>query len=229
MRYDKLGIGESTSKIEEKDMRFEDNVKQVDAWIDFLNKEGYNEIILIGHSEGSLIGMLAAQERKVQEFISLEGAGRTIDKILVEQISKQSPKYESECADILAKLKGGNMVPDFSPELASIFRMSVQPYLISWIKYDPMQEIGKLDIPVLIVQGLADIQVTEEDADRLQNGNPKAKLIKIIGMNHILKPAPIDREKNIKTYYDPYLPLNTQLVPTILKFILEIKPPDQQK
>ncbi len=229
LRYDKLGIGESTTDRKEKDMRFEDNVVQATAWINFLKKKKYSDIILIGHSEGALVALLAAQENEVKGVISLEGAGRTIDKVLIDQIEAKSPAYLSECKDILSKLKEGKEVVNFSPELASIFRTSVQPYLISWIKYNPKEEIGHLDIPLLIIQGTTDLQVSKEDAEALEEGNPKAKLIEIIGMNHILKSARKERDKNIQTYYDPYLPLHTALVPTILKFIDNRKNPNREE
>ena len=229
LRYDKLGVGESKTDRNEKDMRFEDNVIQVNAWIDYLKKKGYEDIVLIGHSEGALVGLLAAQEREVRGLVSLEGAGRSIDKVLVEQIEAKSPEYASECKDILAKLKEGQEVANFSPELANIFRTTVQPYLISWIQYDPKKEISQLDIPILIIQGTTDLQVSKEDAEALKEGNPKAKLIEIIGMNHILKSARKEREKNIQTYYDPYLPLHTALIPAILKYVDQRKDPNREE
>lgn len=229
LRYDKLGVGKSTTKIEERDMRFEDNVIPVVAWIDYLTKKGYKDIILIGHSEGSLIGLLATEERKVSGFISLEGAGRTIDKLILEQISNLSPNDSTECKEVLAKLKDGKEVSKYSPQLASLFRINIQPYLISWIKYDPKEEISKLDIPIFIVQGTTDLQVTEKDAELLREGNPKAKFIILTGMNHILKSAPKERDKNTNTYYDPYLPLHTGLIPAILKFTDQRKVTDRDK
>jgi hypothetical protein len=41
----------------------------------------------------------------------------------------------------------------------------------------------------------------------------------IPGMNHILKDAPEDRNKNMETYTEPKLPLDATLVATIAKFI----------
>lgn len=222
LRYDKSGIGKSTSEVKEMDLRFEDNVTQVTAWIDFLNKKKLNKIVLLGHSEGSLIGMLAAQEREVAGLISMEGTGRTIDVVITEQITEQAPQFLDETKEILEQLKKDEIVSDIPQELASIFRESVQPYIISWIKYDPKKEIGHLAIPVLIVHGTTDIQVTEEDANLQKEGNPKAQFAMIEGMNHILKTAPLDKNENIKTYYNPKLPLHPELVPVIVEFVKKI-------
>jgi hypothetical protein len=103
--------------------------------------------------------------------------------------------------------------------LMPLFRPSVQPYMISWFKYDPQKEIVKLKKPVLIVQGTTDIQVTVADANRLQAAKPDAKMVQIEGMNHVLKAAEADRMKNIQTYSQPDLPLHPELAPAIVSFI----------
>lgn len=221
LRYDKAGIGKSTTSLEEKEMRFENNVEQVTAWIDYLTKKKFDNIILIGQSEGSLIGMLAAQERKVAKFISLTGPGRAIDVILTEQITEQAPNQVEASKEILAQLKSGKMVSDVPAELIAIFRKSIQPYMISWIQYDPKVEIGKLTIPTLIINGSTDIQVALVDGEQQKEGNPKAEYVVIEGMNHVLKEAPANRDENVKTYYDSKLPLHAELMKVILKFVKE--------
>jgi fermentation-respiration switch protein FrsA (DUF1100 family) len=101
-----------------------------------------------------------------------------------------------------------------------LFRASVQPYLISWYKYDPAVEIAKLTIPVLIVQGTTDLHVNVTGANRLATADPRVKLAIIQGMNHVFRVAPADRAKNIETYNDPTLPLDPQAVSTIADFLL---------
>jgi fermentation-respiration switch protein FrsA (DUF1100 family) len=102
--------------------------------------------------------------------------------------------------------------------LNALARPSVQPYMISWFRYDPGQEISKLTIPVLIVQGTTDIQVSEEDARALASANPKAKLVLIEKMNHIFKEAQADRAGNIATYNNPSLPVASELVKRVVDF-----------
>jgi fermentation-respiration switch protein FrsA (DUF1100 family) len=114
----------------------------------------------------------------------------------------------------------GKRVDSIPPYLNSLFRPSVQPYLISWFKYDPALVIKALKIPVLIIQGTTDIQVDTADAKQLAIANPAAKLILIDSMNHVLKTTVIDRKENLKTYFDPLLPLSKELIPAIKTFIL---------
>src|SRR6185437_2649775 len=79
-RYDKRGVGKSTfPDFKEKDIVFDDYVKDTEKIFDYLHDTlGFKNIYFIGHSEGSLIAMLASQNRKVKGYISIAGAGRPI-------------------------------------------------------------------------------------------------------------------------------------------------------
>ncbi|MDQ6826997.1 MAG: alpha/beta hydrolase, partial [Candidatus Eremiobacteraeota bacterium] len=78
LRYDKRTIGASKfPSLSESDLRFEDFVNDAVTFVDFLHKDShFTSITILGHSEGSLIGMLAAQrDAIVSSYVSLEGAG----------------------------------------------------------------------------------------------------------------------------------------------------------
>ena len=117
------------------------------------------------------------------------------------------------------KLKQGEQVQTVSPELQSLFRPSVQPYMISWLQYDPVAQLQKLHSPVFIVNGNRDIQVPAKDAKRLHDAKEDSKLLIVENMNHILKEAPEDREGNIATYSNPELPLAKGLIDGIIVFL----------
>jgi pimeloyl-ACP methyl ester carboxylesterase len=216
LRYDKRGIGESApAMISEEQLRFENYVEDAKAWAAQLKTDPrFRKLIVIGHSEGSLIGMLACEQ--ADAFVSLAGAGRPIDVILKEQLAAQltgKKKLLRAANEGISKLKEGKLVEDAPMELFGLFRPSVQPYLISWMKYDPANEISKLNIPIVIVQGTTDLQVQVKDAELLHQACPlNSKLIVIEGMNHIFKMAPLDRVKNIETYSNPELPLAPELL-----------------
>lgn len=132
-------------------------------------KKQYGKIILAGHSEGSLVGMVAAKGN-ADAFISLAGMGRSFDEILVEQIRKQAPFLKEETQKNFELMKKGETSELMkksetfelkTPALSAIFRKSVQPYLISILKYNPVNEIKKLEIPVLIINGTKDLQILE--------------------------------------------------------------------
>ena len=221
LRFDKRGIGESTSSgIRESDLRFENYVNDVKGWVDLLKESNkFSKIIVLGHSEGSLIGMIASQKAEVEKFISVAGAGNSAGDIIREQLKAQPAVVLNQSLPIIEKLENGEREENVPQMLYALFRPSVQPYMISWFKYDPQIEIAKLNKPVLIVQGTTDIQVSVLDADKLASANNKAQKQIIEGMNHILKEAEMDRLKNIQTYSMPDLPLKKPLTEIIVKFI----------
>lgn len=222
LRYDKRGIGESKQKdLNEKDLRFDDFVRDVESWIRVMKKDNrFTGITVIGHSEGSLLGMIASTQG-ADKFVSVAGLGQPADQTLKEQLSQQPKMVQDACFPIIDSLKNGFTVKMVSPMLYSLFRPSVQPYLTSWFKYDPQEEIKNLNIPVLIIQGSNDIQVTVEDANRLHAAQPNSKLVILKDMNHIFRIVADNRQANISSYNNPELPIDSGLVDGIVKFILK--------
>lgn len=224
LRYDKRGAGKNQQAvIQEEEMDFGQFVKDAIAWVQLLEKdENFSKVGIIGHSQGSLAGMLAAQETNVEAFISLAGAGSSIDKVLTDQLSGQlSEELLKESDEILQKLKHGNTADNVSQELQNIFRPSVQPFLSSWMQYNPTKEIEKLEIPALIVNGENDLQVPVSEAEKLHEAKSDSELAMIEKMNHVLKEAPEDREGNLKTYGNPDLPLAEGLIKRIISFLTD--------
>jgi pimeloyl-ACP methyl ester carboxylesterase len=223
LRYDKRGIGASQpAGLKESELRFDTYIRDAEGWIQKLKQDKrFSSLVVIGHSQGSLIGMVAAQNPAVDKFISLEGAGEPIQVVLRKQLENQPDLVRKPAYSILDSLENDHLVKNVPPMLQTLFRPAIQPYLISWFRYNPQEEIAKLHKPVLIVQGTTDIQVSQTDAENLKKADPAAKLLIIKGMNHILKDAPANRQENIKTYFEPDLPQNKALVEGVVKFIKE--------
>lgn len=220
VRYDKRMIGQSVGTQKESDLRFEDYSDDAVGFINMLSDdERFSKVIVAGHSEGSLIGMLACHDEPVKGFISLDGAGEPAEKILTEQMKSQ-PGYASEgLKKVLDSLKRGKINPNVDPSLYGLLRPSIQMYIMSWCRYDPTVEIRKVKCPILIVQGTTDMQVSVDNAMKLKSAKSSATLLLIRGMSHILKDGPPDREANLATYKDPNLPLNTEMVTGVIDFI----------
>lgn len=226
LRVDKRGIGESVAT-PERELRFETYVEDGVGWLDYLKSEfGFRRFSIVGHSEGSLVGMLVAEHFPVDRFVSLEGAGRTAQETIIRQLRSQLPRpLLIEVKAIIDRLAAGGETDPLPgsivaiPALAAMFRTDVQPYLMSWFEYDPAAVLARLDIAILIVQGTTDLQVGIADARRLVAANSRARLAEIEGMNHILKTAPADHKTNLATYGNPDLPLAPALVPTVTRFL----------
>ncbi len=226
LRFDKRGLGLSNgTPQEESNLIFDDFVLDANAWLEFIaNDKRFKKIGIVGHSQGSLIGMRVSQNEAVSAFASIAGPSLRIDKTLIAQI-KSNPfnpaNIIKEAQDIFEKLEDGETVEEVPPYLMSIFRPSVQPFMMSWMKYDPLLEMEKIQVPTLVVAGSTDLQVTVEDAQRLQIANEKAQLKVIDGMNHILKNASADKNENLATYSNPDLPLNKEFEESITSFFIK--------
>lgn len=222
-RFDKRGIAKSAkAMISEEDLRFEHYIRDVQQWyLLFKNDSRFSSVIILGHSEGSLIGMIASQDVIPDKFISLAGPGVSMQATLKRQLADQPPYVLSMSLPIIEELEKGKTVDSVPPLINILFRPSVQPYLISCFKYDPAIEISKVKSPILIVQGTTDIQIQVEDAKKLAAANSNSELVIIEGMNHILKEADANRFLNLRTYGDPSLKLKQGLIESITSFIVD--------
>lgn len=223
LRFDKRGIATSSGAgKKEADLRFNDYVDDTKAWVALLAKDKrFSSIIIAGHSEGSLIGMIAATgSPAVKKYISIAGPGFSADKVLKKQLASQPEPLKTTIFSMLDTLKNGKTIANVSPLLHSLFRPSVQPYMISWFKYDPAVEIAKLKIPVLILQGTTDLQVKIEDAEALAAALPKAQKIILKDMNHVLKHCTATDMNGQTPYYTASaFPLHPELITNLVNFI----------
>jgi hypothetical protein len=108
--------------------------------------------------------------------------------------------------------------------LDSLFRRAVQPYLVSWFSFLPTEEIARLRVPVLIVQGGTDIQVPAAEADGLLAARPGASIERIAGMNHVLKRAGADVPAQLESFGDPTMPVVPALPDAIAGFAHRVTP-----
>jgi pimeloyl-ACP methyl ester carboxylesterase len=235
VRYDKRAVAVATGAVKgarEADMRFEDLVGDAAAWITLLRNDArFAGVTVVGHSEGSLVGMLAARQARADAFVSLAGIARSLADVLRDQLKAQPLSVEQAAASeaILRDLESGKTTATVPPALFALFRPSVQPYLVSVFAYKPTVEMAALRVPTLVVQGTTDIQVAVPEAEALKAARPDATLKVIEGMNHVLKTAPGDRAANIATYSNPDLPLADGLATAVTSFIRNVRPPQHPK
>ena len=227
LRYDKRGVAKSTEVApDESQLNVSDFAEDVRSWSKRLAQDPrLGDQIILGHSEGALIGSLAAPGTSAVGFISVAGSGRPIQEVLLEQLSARQPKSLFQISrGIIESLSQGQPITPIPPALNVLFRPSVQPYLISLFQYDPAIVLQQVSQPALIIQGTADIQVTPHDAERLKAAKPDAQLQIIEGMNHVLRIAPLDFAAQQSTYHDPKLPVARKLVEHIEQFVRRVTP-----
>jgi uncharacterized protein len=217
-RYDKRGIGLSADMLQiENDMKFGYGIDDVNCIIKMLRAdERFGTITIVGHSEGSLVGMAAASN--ADKYVSLAGIAQSADITIKKQLKGKLGNLEKAAYKAIDSLKKGFLVKDVNPALTQLMRPSVQPYLITWFKYNPNAIIKNLNKPCLIINGTKDLQVETANAQMLKKAQPKAQLLIIKNMNHVLKTIEGDTEENYKSYADESLPINQELIDALSVF-----------
>ncbi len=224
LRFDKRGIGESRRALrKEEDIRIDYYIQDLVLWINMLTEDNrFSKVIVLGHSEGALIGMVALQRVKADAFISVGGMGRNLADLLKEQLSELPEATKNEAFEIIDSIQKGNLVSKVKEELNVILRPEIQPYLASTFQYNPTKELAKLDIPILIMHGTTDLQVSEKDAQLLAASNAKADMIIIEGMNHVFREVGMDKHQNFKSYGDSEIPLMASFIDTVAGFVKKL-------
>ena len=234
VRIDKRGMFGSAGAVKDANaVTIPDYAKDVRSWIGSIrNTTGASCIWLLGHSEGAVVALAAAEDAKdVCGLVLVAAPGRPLGQVLREQLRANpanAPVLEQARAGI-ASLEAGKPVETagMHPALMSLFAPPVQKFMMSLLSYDPAKMLRRYEKPVLIVHGQRDIQVGDEDARRLQNSNARARLVMLPQVNHVLKMVSSgDRAANLATYTNPALPLAPGIVEAIADFI---RKPQQAK
>jgi hypothetical protein len=229
VRIDKRGMFASAGAGDPNKVTLEGYAQDVHAWAASVRQlTGAPCVWLIGHSEGGLVALVAAQDPKdICGLVLIAAPGEPLADILRAQL-KANPANAPILAEALAdidKLAAGQHVDQagMTPALLPLFRANVQEFLIDEFRFDPPALAAAYKGPILVVQGENDLQVTPADAQRLAAARPGITLVLLPGVNHVLKQAPADRAGNAATYANPSLPLAPGLVEDIAGFIK--KPP----
>ncbi|RYZ95436.1 MAG: alpha/beta fold hydrolase, partial [Sphingobacteriaceae bacterium] len=224
LRYDKRGVGQSVSSTKESESRIDDMIEDAVVILNDVNeKNEFSKLVILGHSEGSLVGMLATNDVPVKGFISVAGAGEPADKLMTEQMKTQPPLVADGFKRVVDSLRRGKLTPVIEPNLYRFARPSIQLYLMSWFRFDPARELKRLKMPILIAHGTTDLQLGVQQAEKLKKAKSDAQLLIIPNMNHVLKEAPADAKLNMETYANPSLPIKPELITGIVDFVNKLK------
>lgn len=227
VRIDKRGLFGSKAAVPDANkVTIADYASDTHSWIGAIRKlTGAPCLWVLGHSEGSLVALAAAQQPEgICGVISVSGAGRKLGDVIREQLRSNpanAPLLDSAMAAIEKLEKGEHVdVTGMNPALLRLFAPRVQDFLIDDFRHDPAKLAASIRVPLLIIQGERDIQISTADARSLAASQPKAKLVLIPTMNHVLKDvASDDRAANVATYSDSSLPVDSTLVDAIVSFV----------
>lgn len=229
VRVDKRGMFGSAAAGDPNSVRVSDYVADIRSWVGTIRATAGNECVwVLGHSEGVLMALATAAEsgEGLCGLILVSGAGRRLSEVIREQL-RAAPQFAPHLPQALAavdRLEAGERVDTtgMGPALMSLFHGPVQDYLIDNFAHDPALLAARVRVPMLVVQGLADLQTTEADARRIAAANEAARLVLLPGVNHVLKDVEGgDRQANIATYGNSSLPLGTGVVEAIADFVVQ--------
>jgi dienelactone hydrolase len=157
--------------------------------VGLLRKTGgvdFGRVFVLGHSLGGmLIPRIAKTDREIAGCIILAGSTRPLQEITLEQLeylkSDKLDYYKEQAARI------PNLKPTDDPVLGA-----PASYWIDLRGYDPAAMAKDLKIPLLILQGERDYQVTMKDFDGWHAalaGRPNVTFKTYPGLNHAFTPG----------------------------------------
>ncbi len=230
VRIDKRGMFSSHAAIPNaNEVTIADYASDVHGWAKAIrDKTGAKCIWVLGHSEGGLVAMAAAKDNPpdICGLVLVAAPGRKFGELIKDQLRSNpanAPFLDEALRDIDTLEAGKHVevsIEHTRPEIFAIFQPAVQGFLIDLLSYDPPKVLAQYKGPVLILQGERDIQVSADDARRLKAADPTAKLTLLPDVNHVLKAVSSDdRMANLKTYFDPKLPLAPGVVDAIANFV----------
>jgi len=227
LRIDKRGLFSSAGATADPNaVTIGDYVQDTETWLDRIRKAtGAAKVWLIGHSEGGLVALATAlTSRHVAGIILLAAPGRKLGAILRAQLSANPANGPllNEAMTAIEALERGDRIKDATlhPALKPLFREEVQAFLIDALSYDPADLLRQVTVPVLVVQGEKDLQVSAEDAHLLAAARPGVELVLLPDVNHVLKTIQGDgTAANFAAYGDADQPLSREVADAIADYI----------
>jgi alpha-beta hydrolase superfamily lysophospholipase len=219
LRYDKRGAGGWKSEFgDPRDFRFQDFVDDAVALVNHLRgTKGFSKVVLVGHSEGGLVAILAAQRVQIDRLVLLATAARRQGDLLKAQMEKRvPPDLFAPIAKAIDAIMAGQIV-DPPPQGLAI-PPALQPSIASAFTVDPIDPLKKLVTPTLIVAGGRDRQLARLDFLALTTAAPAAKSLWLPEMNHLLVDVS-DEADDLAAYNQGDRPLDAELIDTLAAFI----------
>ncbi|MBY0488600.1 MAG: hypothetical protein K2R93_02050 [Gemmatimonadaceae bacterium] len=229
LRYDKRGVGANApATLPEHQTVFDVFSLDVGAWIYELRRRTMAPVVVLGHDEGALVAAVSQRGVPADAYIFIGGPSRQADELLREQLLPGQPADVAARIDTLIRAMRADSIVDAVPfQLAGLFRPTLQPYLISWMRYHPAAEMSRILAPCLLVHGVHDLQQTAAEADTLAKAQPLCLRASVDSMTHTLKRGGSELAQQEAAWRDPNEPLAPGLVRTIADFVTLVtaKPP----
>lgn len=243
LRYDKRGIGASTlepeNKLEAQELFWAWDHFVADAQAAHAELLRHDEIkpyatALLGHSEGGLLSLAAAQamgqgmgqgmgKKGPYAVVLASTPGRPLRGIVYDQIARDAPKFAADADRIMQTIVDTGHAPDDTPqELKLVFPDSVGAFLQRALTFDPAKAIEAIDATCLLLHGGADTQVVpmgdiQPLVDALARRSRPGEVAVFPMVSHNLKPVSGPRDPG---FSGPIAPAVADKLSSWLKFVL---------
>ena len=211
LRYDDRGTGSSTGDFSEATSKdLVNNVKALIRYVRQRNEIEHDAVFLLGHSEGAMLApLVAAEDDRLAGIVLLAAPaypGRKILEYQNRRLLEQDASLSAVARDSILQSR-----------LASI-DSAEQPWLRFFRDYDPLPVLRRVRVPVLVVQGATDRQVTAEQAELVARelqagGNSRVALHVLPDVNHLFLSDPSGDVAGYSSLR------NRNLVPELLQLI----------
>ncbi len=207
VRFDKRGVGQSGGRSESATLQdYADDAVKVVEWLNHRKDIDPKRIVLVGHSEGGYVAMLAAARAgsKVAAIALLSSPGTTGRELVIAQ-QQHALDLANDSADvkaakiqlqqrILSAVTSGNGWEGIPPQMQ---KQADTLWFKSLIEFDPAAAMKKVKQPVLILHGSKDGVIASSNADKLEalaagrkeKSAPQTRKVLLPNLNHLLVPA----------------------------------------
>lgn len=207
VRYDKRGVGQSGGRAESATLQdYADDARAVVEFLRDRKDVDRERIAVVGHSEGGFVALLAAanaKTKRVKAAALLATPGTAGAELVLEQqrylLDKlKLPDEEKQARIELQKKIQAAVASGFGWEgIPEAYRKQAEtPWFRSFLSFDPVKVVNRVEQPLLIVQAARDRQVSSPrhgqlllDAAKARKKKPAAGLLIIEGVNHLFVPA----------------------------------------
>lgn len=205
LRYDDRGFGESTGDV--INCTTEDLMKDALSGINLLRQK-FKSVGVLGHSEGGTIALMLGADKKVDFIVSLAGmvvSGKETlldqNRYLLSQAGYPQAIVDDYCdlltqafdgdKDVVMKLEASSLPTELKQNLQVGLAQLKTPYMQYFLATDVRNGLGKVNCPVLALNGTKDTQVFyENNLDALKNGLPSNnsnKVMALENLNHLFQ------------------------------------------
>ena len=205
LRFDDRGFGESTGDV--VNCTTEDLMKDALSGIDLL-RQRFDNVGVLGHSEGGTISLMLGADNKVDFIVSLAGMIISGKDLLLKQnqYDLSQAGYPKEVTDeycgiltlafdgdesVSSKLEMSNLPSELKQKMQMGLWQIKTPYMQYFLALDVRDRLNNVKCSTLALNGTKDTQVSFKDnLEALRNGlpyNSKNKVIALDGLNHMFQ------------------------------------------